>query len=92
MVYLYDKTADKSENSPNLIDKIKHIDNEEANIEKIMLKDYIEKLEPKEKKIILLRYFRGMTQTEIARMLGVSQVQISRIEVKVLKYLKEELS
>ena len=92
MVYLYDKTADKSENSPNLIDKIKHLDNEEANIEKIMLKDYIEKLEPKAKKIILLRYFRGMTQTEIARMLGVSQVQISRIEAKVLKNLKEELS
>ena len=92
MVYLYDKTADKSESSPNLIDKLKHIDNEDGNIEKIMLKEYIEKLEPKSKKIILLRYFRGMTQTEIARMLGVSQVQISRIEAKVLKNLKEIMS
>lgn len=89
LVYLYDKTADKTETSPNLIDKLKHDDPEESNIEKIMLKEYIGKLEPKAKKIILLRYFRGKTQTEIARSLGVSQVQISRIEAKALKQLKE---
>lgn len=89
LVYLYDKTADKTDSSPNLIDKLKHDDPEEGNIEKIMLKEYIGKLEPKAKKIILLRYFRGKTQTEIARSLGVSQVQISRIEAKALKQLKE---
>lgn len=89
LLYLYDKTADKTDSSPNLIDKLKHEDLEDSNIEKIMLKEYIEKLEPKAKKIILLRYFRGQTQTEIARMLGVSQVQISRIEAKALKNLKE---
>lgn len=92
LVYLYDKTADKSETSPNLIDKIKHEDKEDANIEKIMLKKCIEELEPKEKKIILLRYFRGKTQTEIARQMGVSQVQISRIEARVLARLKEIMS
>ncbi len=92
LVYLYDKTADKSDTSPNLIDKLIRVENEDSEIERIMLKDYIEKLEPREKKIIMLRYFRGKTQTEIAKMLGVSQVQVSRIEAKTLAYLKSIMS
>lgn len=92
LVYLYDKTADKSESSPNLLDKLIKIENEDSEIEKIMLKEHINKLPVKERKILILRYFRGKTQTEIAKMLGVSQVQISRIEAKTLKYLRSVMS
>lgn len=92
LVYLYDKTADKSESSPNLLDKLVKVENEDVEIEKIMLKEFISKLPNKERKILILRYFRGKTQTEIAKMMGVSQVQISRIEAKTLKYLKSVMS
>jgi RNA polymerase sporulation-specific sigma factor len=92
LVYLYDKTADKSESSPNLLDKLVKIENEDVEIEKIMLKEHISKLPVKERKVLILRYFRGKTQTEIAKMMGVSQVQISRIEAKTLKYLRSALS
>lgn len=92
LVYLYDKTADKSESSPNLLDKLVKVENEDVEIEKIMLKEFISKLPNKERKILILRYFRGKTQTEIAKMMGVSQVQISRIEAKTLKYLKSAMS
>ncbi len=92
LVYLYDKTADKSDSSPNLLDKLVKVENEEAELEKIMLKDQIKKLPQKEQKILLLRYFRGKTQTEIAKMMGVSQVQVSRIEAKILKTLRASMS
>jgi len=58
-------------------------------IDKIALNQIIEKLKPKEKQIILMRYFKDKTQTEIADMIGVSQVQVSRIEKKILKSMRE---
>ncbi len=58
-------------------------------IDKVILKDMLAKLTPREQKIIILRYFRDMTQGEIAAKMGVSQVQISRLENRILKKLKE---
>lgn len=63
-------------------------DNIDSTIDKIMLKKLISNLPPRERKIIILRYFQDRTQTEIAEELGVSQVQVSRIESKVLKEFK----
>lgn len=91
LVSIYEKTADKSESSPNLIDKLTQSEAVDETLEKIMLKDLIKALPEKERKIILLRYFRGLTQTEIAREMQVSQVQISRVEARVLKTLKEKM-
>lgn len=72
-------------------DTLKGKSSPEDEIEKIALKSAIMKLSERERKIMLLRYFRGKTQTEVAESIGVSQVQISRIEKKVLSALKEEL-
>ena len=58
-------------------------------IDKIALEQVIEKLNPKEKQIITMRYFNDKTQTEIADVIGISQVQVSRIEKKILKSMKE---
>ena len=55
-----------------------------------MLKDMITSLPERDRKIILLRYFRGSTQCEVARLLGVSQVQISRLENKILCMMRAE--
>ncbi len=59
--------------------------------DKLALQMVINKLKPREKQIIFLRYFKDMTQMEIASILGISQVQVSRIEKKVLQKLRKEL-
>ena len=53
-------------------------------INKMCLNEIINNLEEREKKIIVLRYYREKTQSEVAKILGISQVQVSRIEKKVL--------
>ncbi|QHI73331.1 sigma-70 family RNA polymerase sigma factor [Aminipila terrae] len=61
---------------------------EENIVDVICLKNIIGKLEDKERKIIVLRYFRDMTQQQIANLLGISQVQVSRIEKRVLENIR----
>ncbi len=62
---------------------------EDAMVERIALREAIARLPEKEKMTILLRYFRGMTQEQAARVVGVSQVQISRLEKRGLARLRE---
>lgn len=61
-------------------------------VEKIVLTELIERLLPIEREIITMRYFEDRTQTEISQVLGISQVQVSRIEKRILKKLKEMMS
>lgn len=84
---LYDKNDDESNLS--LIDKITvDYDDDEA-IDKIILSELLSELPLRDKKIIILRYFRDKTQSEVAEVMGVSQVQISRLENKIIEKLKE---
>lgn len=69
-----------------------HVSEEEKNINLITLKNLIGKLKDKERQIVVLRYFKDMTQQEIADLLGISQVQVSRIEKRLLDRLKNELA
>lgn len=72
-----------------LIDKIEQaVDTEEKIVDSISLKEVMKKLSEKEKKIIELRYFKDRTQSQVAEAVGVSQVQVSRIEKKVLKNMR----
>ncbi|QGU95005.1 RNA polymerase sporulation sigma factor SigF [Clostridium bovifaecis] len=91
--YLYD-TIHQDDGSPiYLIDKIKESENEGAEtLDKIALKEALNKLDARSRQIIVLRYFKDITQVKVAKMLGISQVQVSRIEKKVLKSMKEKLS
>ena len=61
-------------------------------IDKMILKDVIRELEEKDKKLIILRYFRDKTQSEVAKILNISQVQVSRLENKILSKMKNKLS
>lgn len=75
-----------------LIDKLKKDDdNDEKLVENIVLKQVINELEPREQQIIRLRYFCDKTQTEVAKEIGVSQVQVSRIEKRVLQAMRKKL-
>lgn len=87
--YLLSLSATVGDDDLELGDKIATEECEDENIDKLLLKDLIADLPQREKKVIILRYFRDKTQSEIAQELGVSQVQVSRIENKVLQKLKD---
>lgn len=93
MQYLYD-TIHQDDGSPVLlIDKIsqKGGEDDSAMIDRIALKEAIGTLDLKARQIIMLRYFKDKTQVQVANMLGISQVQVSRIEKKVLLKMREKL-
>ena len=74
-----------------LIDRISNHSADEKMMDQIYLKEAIQHLGKKERQIIIMRYYQDRTQTEIAKKLGISQVQVSRIEKKVLKQMKKSL-
>ena len=83
----------KDDSEGNILDRIPaNVDSEKNIVDKIVLKDAISKLEERERKIILLRYFRGSTQSQVAKVLGISQVQVSRIEKRVLSDMRDMLA
>ena len=76
-----------------VMDRIPAEENREEKIlETMALKQAMEELSGKEKKLIRMRYFQNKTQTEISKVFGVSQVQISRLEKKILKKLKKSFT
>lgn len=89
---LHAKLDEDDPNSQNLIDKVAFFDKNDEMLNKILLKNAILELPEKEKKIILLRYFRGKTQGEVGELLGISQVQVSRLETKIIEQLKAKLT
>ena len=65
---------------------------EEGLVERLTLRAAIADLPEREQQVLLLRYYRGMTQVNAARVLGVSQVQVSRLERRALERLRRELT
>lgn len=88
---IYEK-QDDDDGALELLDKIASPDEEEKMVDKIMLRSVIDSLDVRSKKIILLRFFRDKTQAETAKALGVSQVQISRLESKILAEIKNKIA
>lgn len=87
------KTIYQSDGSPiYLIDKLTEAKDESENmIDKLALKEVIASLDERDREIIKLRYFNDRTQTDIAKELGISQVQVSRMEKRILKILRDKL-
>jgi RNA polymerase sporulation-specific sigma factor len=82
----------KSDNTINLVDKISSGKDEQAIVvNKIVIRNLMNELNQKEKEIILLRYYKEKTQVQVSKILGISQVQVSRIERKILNSMKEKL-
>lgn len=76
-----------------LLDKLEEKKGKEDTfIERIALKEILSRLEKKERQIIVMRYFEDRTQTDIAKRMGISQVQVSRIEKKVLSVIREKMN
>jgi RNA polymerase sporulation-specific sigma factor len=89
-ISIYEKFDDGEDKSQSLIDKIPSPYSVDEHVDKLYLKELLKTLNDREKKLIELRYFRDKTQGEVAKILGVSQVQVSRLENKILSRLKQK--
>ena len=87
-VSLYETTSDKDGKQTELVDRLP-TDEDRKMVQSLILKDMLSHLSERERKIIIYRFFRDMTQGEIAEKMGVSQVQISRLDTKILDNLKQ---
>ena len=86
---LYEESGD----GMTLLDKIGGQKDEASEItNRLCIEQIIKNLKDQEREVILLRYYRGKTQTEIAKILGITQVQVSRIERKTLQLMKMKLA
>ncbi len=79
------------EDGAAIMDRVSDDFSPEKYLNRLALREMIERLNAREKQVIIMRYFLDKTQTEIAKELGVSQVQVSRIENKVLKEMKQSI-
>ncbi|MNT95718.1 RNA polymerase sigma-F factor [compost metagenome] len=66
-------------------------DEHEILANKLVIEDLIKGLNKGDKEIIVLRYYREKTQAQVAKILGITQVQVSRLEKKILALMKEKL-
>lgn len=87
---IYDEKS--SDNKLRIIDKVSYNKDEtDTMINRIFIKELLNKMDSRDRQIIMLRYFNGKTQSQVAKMLNISQVQVSRIEKKILNKMKIEL-
>lgn len=90
---LYAQTDDGKSEGRSLIEKLPSDEDYEQKIEnRILLSQAFKGMDERERMIIYMRYFRQKTQSEIAAILGISQVQVSRIEKKVLMKMRDKLT
>lgn len=89
---IYQEESNNDKDKRELISKIPILENQESKIiNNISLNKIIRELNVRERQIIILRFYREKTQTEVGKMLGISQVQVSRIEKSVLEKMKQKL-
>ena len=88
---IYENDSNENEGM-NLEEKLSTgIDEQDKIVNKLAVIDLVKNLKEQEKQIILLRYFREKTQSEVAKIVGFNQVQVSRIERKALETMKRKL-
>ena len=89
---IYEGTNSSGDDDRTIVDKLASQKDEAGTIvNKIAIKQLIENLETREKEIILLRFYKEKTQSEVAKVLGITQVQVSRIEKRILNSMKNKL-
>ena len=90
-VSLYEPVYNDDSSDVYLLDQISYDNFEEAIWSKIIMQDTLHNLKKREKHIMNLRFIKGKTQTEVAKEIGISQAQVSRIEKNVIGYIKMQL-
>lgn len=91
-VSLYEPVYSENGDSVYVMDKVCDTGNTDENwLERIAISQAIDKLTPREKRIIIMRFFQGRTQMEVAEEISISQAQVSRLEKGALERIKKEL-
>lgn len=75
-----------------LIDRLKTQETANNWVNKIAIKEALNKLDSRERQLIVMRYIKDMTQTQVAKILQISQVQVSRLEKKIISKIKEQIN
>ncbi|NMA95691.1 MAG: RNA polymerase sporulation sigma factor SigF [Clostridiales bacterium] len=89
---IYDVVYEDDSNPILMLDKISSKDDELSRVvDSVTIDEVLSNLEEREKTIIIMRYFQDKTQGDIAKVLGISQVQVSRLEKKILLKMREML-
>ena len=88
---LYAKNGTDKDTPLQLIDKLTDTSENEKMLERLSLMEALERLDAKERQIITMRYFQDRTQSYVAKKIGISQVQVSRIEKRILSQMRETL-
>ena len=91
-ISLYTPFEEEEDKSLLVVDRFAQNNQTEELFDNIFLRDTLKNLNQRDKKIILLRYFRDKTQSEIAKELGISQVQVSRLETKIIERIRERIA
>ena len=89
-VSIYASTEDSETKNIFLLDKYAHDESDDM-VDNLVLKEVLKNLSNRDKQIIILRFYRDKTQSEIAKLMGVSQVQVSRLENKILEKMRKSL-
>ena len=87
---IYSTVYQNDDNAVYLIDKLAPKDDSDNIVDIIALKEILNCLPAKERQIITMRYFHDKTQSEIAKIIGISQVQVSRMEKKIISVIREK--
>lgn len=90
-VSLYEPVYNDAGDAMYVMDQVGENDGEDSWISEILFKDTVHQLSEREKKIMALRYLAGKTQMEVAREIGISQAQVSRLEKNALGRIREQL-
>ncbi|MGN1223067.1 MAG: SigB/SigF/SigG family RNA polymerase sigma factor [Christensenellales bacterium] len=90
LISLDEQIDDSNSNGRTLSDTIGEEDKIDKLLDNIVLKKIIKEFDERDKKIIYLRYYLDKTQSEVAKVLNVSQVQVSRLELKILEKIKQK--
>lgn len=89
---IYSASYTKDDDELSIIDKLStNIDEELQVVNKLTINQLIEGLGERDKQIILLRYYKSKTQSQVAKILGITQVQVSRLEKQILESMKRKI-
>ncbi len=92
-ISLHEPVYNKSGDTVELMDQLADTkQSDEIWTEKVALREAMARLADRERKILMLRYYEGKTQTEISQEVGISQAQVSRLEKNALKQIKANIS
>ena len=90
-VSLYEPVYSDNGDALYVLDQVSDSYDDKSWLEELSLKQAMSELQPRERNILFLRFFKGQTQVEVAKNIGISQAQVSRLEKGALEHIKKSI-